>query len=326
MTPYVVGVDAGGTRTRGRAVSRAGDTLADAEGGPANALTVGVDAAADAVAESVQAVCSEGARPALICVGMAGIGRARERDQIAEALAARGLPAGGWGHDVAKLLAGEPLHGLREGQTLLDHDAMIALAACTGCKAGVVLVAGTGSIAFGVDTRGQRLRAGGWGHLFDDLGSACWIGREALAAVFRAYDGRGDATALSARTLQALGVSEVPMLTSCVHGSDNPKALMASLAPRCGVAASEGDAVAQRILDAAAHELACMVEAVVASGRFGAETVTVGLQGGAIANVAGLRERLSRRLAQSANVAANDAPLPPVAGAVQIAMNALRWC
>ncbi len=325
MARYVIGVDAGGTTTRAVAVDETGSVIAEATAGPGNPLTVGFHAAADAVAECAEGVRQDAA-PALTCIGMAGIAREWERDSIVEALIARGLPSRGWEHDVARLLAGQPLPGIAE--VLLDHDAMIALAACTGCRPGVVLIAGTGSIAFGVDDRGERLRAGGWGHTFDDLGSAHWIGREMLAAVFQAHDGRAAPTTLADRACQALDTPDVPTLTTRVHTSDNPKSTVASLAPLCGQAAAEGDAAAARIIDAAAAELVRMVQAVLAGGSFAAVRVPVGLQGGAFANVEGLRDAVAARFRGhevgrcASLVHVPDAPAP-VMGAAMLAAKAL---
>ena len=160
---YVVGVDAGGSKTQAWAVAGDGLVLAEHVMGPANALTVGVERAADTVAACVERVAEGRAEPALVCIGMAGIDRGREWRPMAEALRARGLPREGWERDAALCLAGRADARMDRGQVLFDHDAMIALAAATGCEPGVVVVAGTGSIAFGVDRAGQRLRCGGVG-------------------------------------------------------------------------------------------------------------------------------------------------------------------
>ena len=115
------------------------------------------------------------------------------------------------------------------------------------------------------------------------------------------------------------------MLTSQVHGDANPKPLVASLAPVCGRAATQGDAVAVAIIDAASAELARAVQAVVANGEFGSDAAVVGLQGGAMANVAGLREALCARLAEDGLRASTEGSAPAVAGAAQLAAKALGW-
>jgi len=186
----------------------------------------------------------------------------------------------------------------------------------------VVLIAGTGAIAFGVDEQGKRLRSGGWGHLFDDRGSGYWIGREALAAVFQAYDGRGEATALTDGVCRALGSPDVPTITSIVHAGANAKATIASLAPVCGEAASAGDPAACRIVQAAAVELRRMVDAVIAAGAFEPGLVKMGLQGGALAGVEGLRAEVGRGLSSADCVPATASP---AAGAALLAMKALGW-
>ena len=324
MKPYVVGVDAGGTKTEAWAVVENGEVLARTVAGTGNPLTVGIDSAADAVVDARTAVCADGSTPAATCIGMAGVGRERERSAMAAALIDRGLPRGGWDYDVAGLFRNNP--PAASGEALLDIDAAIALAACTCCKPGVVIISGTGSIAFAVDGRGQRLRAGGWGHLFDDAGSSYWIGREALAAVFRAHDGRGSPTVLTEMIREALASPDVEMLTSIVHAADNPKSAIAALAPLCSKAAAEGDEAGKHVVRSAAVELERMARAVVEAGAFGEESVRVALQGGAFANVNGLTEALSGQLAASGEIeVTRDAPLPPVVGAALLAMKLRRW-
>ena len=322
MKPYVVGVDAGGTKTEAWAVAEDGEVLAKTIGGPGNPLTVGIDAAADAIVDAHSAVCRDGSTPSATCIGMAGVGRERERSAVAEALVDRGLTRDGWDDDVASLFRDDP--PVTSSEVLLDIDATIALAACTCCTPGVVIISGTGSIAFAVGHRGERLRAGGWGHLFDDAGSSYWIGKEALAAVFRAHDGRGAPTVLTEMIREALVAPDVEMLTSIVHAADSPKSAIASLAPLCGKAAD--DEVATRIVQSAAMELERMARAVVQSGAFGEDSVRVTLQGGAFANVDGLAEALTERLVATGRVeVVRHAPLPPVAGASLLAMKSLHW-
>jgi len=324
LKPYVVGVDAGGTKTEAWAAAEGGEVQAKAIADPGNPLTVGIDAAADAVVDARTAVCGDGSTPAATCIGMAGVGRERERSAMAAALMDRGLPRGGWDHDVASFFRDDP--PVVSGEALLDIDATIALAACTCCKPGVVVISGTGSIAFAVDGRGQRLRAGGWGHLFDDAGSSYWIGKEALAAVFSAHDDRGEPTVLTEMLREALASPDVEMLTSIVHAAENPKSVIASLAPLCGEAAAGGDGAAVHIVQSAAMELERMARAVVQSGAFGEESVRVTLQGGAFANVDGLAEALAERLVATERIEVTQhAPLPPVAGAALLAMKSRRW-
>ena len=98
-------------------------------------------------------------------------------------------------------------HRLQGARRSSSTTRSIALVAGVGDEPGVVIVAGTGSIAYGRNARGEAARAGGWGYVLGDEGSGYWIGRLALRAVVRQADGRGAATALTPRMLAHFGVS-----------------------------------------------------------------------------------------------------------------------
>src|SRR5213078_4483038 len=93
-------------------------------------------------------------------------------------------------------------------RVLVVNDALIALAAGAGDDPGIVIISGTGSIVYGRNERVEAARAGGWGHMIGDEGSGYWIGREALAAVMRAGDGRGPETGLTAAMLAHFQVDD----------------------------------------------------------------------------------------------------------------------
>src|SRR5438128_1339137 len=94
---------------------------------------------------------------------------------------------------------------------------VLALVAGAQDAPGIVIVSGTGSIAYGRNANGEAARAGGWGHMIGDEGSGYWIGREALTAVMRAADGRGPATGLSDDILAYFQVTDVSHLPRIVY-------------------------------------------------------------------------------------------------------------
>ena len=100
---------------------------------------------------------------------------------------------------------------------LVTNDALIALVAGAGVGPGVVVIAGTGSIAYGRNAHDEAARAGGWGYILADEGSGFWIGRQALRAVVRAADGRGPATALTPLVLEFFGVTRAEQLVREVY-------------------------------------------------------------------------------------------------------------
>jgi N-acetylglucosamine kinase len=140
----------------------------------------------------------------------------------------------------------------------IDHDAHTALAGAIPSMTGVVAIAGTGSIAFAMNASGARARAGGWGYLLGDPGSAYEIGRQALAAVALAHDGAGPATLLSSLLLQALNVQDAAEITQVVYRDPSPKLRIASVCRTVATAAASGDAVALSIFDEAGRGLGRM--------------------------------------------------------------------
>ena len=121
-------------------------------------------------------------RPAAICLGIAGVDRPDDARVVREIMKRIGYKA----------------------KVLVVNDALVALEAGAPDQPGVVVIAGTGSIAYGRNEQNQAARAGGWGYMLGDEGSGYWIGRAALRAVLREADRRGPATQLTGLLLQLL--------------------------------------------------------------------------------------------------------------------------
>lgn len=213
----------------------------------------------------------------------------------------------------------------------VTHDARIALHAAAGGAPGVVLVAGTGSVAYGMDAEGREARAGGWGYLLGDEGSAYDLGRRGLAAVLRAHDGTGPPTALRDVLLARLQVQDAeavlervyPVPGEAVVPARDARELLAALAGAVLATAQRGDPVAVRIVDEAAAGLAALVVAVGRRLRF-SQPVPVYAFGGLIALEHGcLLKAVRRHLADvgaPGRFLVRRPRLPPVAGAVRMAL------
>ena len=145
----------------------------------------------------------------------------------------------------------------------IDHDAQTALAGAIPSMTGAVAIAGTGSIAFAMNANGASARAGGWGYLLGDPGSAYEIGRHALAAVALAHDGAGPVTTLSSLLLQALNIQDAAEITQVIYRDASPKLRIAGVCPTVAAAAASGDAVALRIFEEAGRGLGSMACAAV---------------------------------------------------------------
>jgi N-acetylglucosamine kinase-like BadF-type ATPase len=231
---YVLGVDGGASGTRCVIADLSGRLLARGTGGPSNPITVGVDAAASSIKGAVdEAIEDCGIRRfSLACMGVAGA----VRPLVEEALRSR-------------------LSGLDVEKLNIVSDAVIALAGATGCRPGVVVISGTGSIAYGENDDGETAKAGGWGWRLGDEGSGNYIGSRALIAAVRSHDGRDPPTVLIKKVMTALGLRDMSEIIDRVYLGGMGVEDVSALAPLVGEAAEEGDEEAIRILEGAGAEL-----------------------------------------------------------------------
>jgi N-acetylglucosamine kinase-like BadF-type ATPase len=214
------------------------------------------------------------------------------------------------------------LHELLEAERLIvTHDARIALAGATAGKPGVVVIAGTGSIAFGENAAGETARAGGWGYIFGDEGGGFDIVRQSLRAVLSEHEGWGPRTALTPALLEATGAADANETLHRLYTPDWPRARVASLAPLVDGIAEAGDPVAVAILNNAAQHLAMLAGSVRRQLWRDDEPSRLSWAGG-VFNSAILLERF-RMLGQLDGRVATSAPEhSPAAGALLIAWRA----
>ncbi|GAA3396908.1 N-acetylglucosamine kinase [Streptomyces roseoviridis] len=244
--PHVVGIDAGGTRTRARLADAAtGRTVGEGAGGPGNALSVPEAALVRHLAEALRGAGAHRVPVRAVVAGFAG-----------------GGPGGGCERALAALTGAFTAIGAEPpGRIEVRGDAEVAFAAGPGAPAdGLVLIAGTG--ATGARVRGRRVvaAADGDGWLLGDAGSGFWLGREALRAVLRALDGRGPATALAEPVGELCGGLGKERLVGYAYRAHPVR--LAELSPLVVAAAEAGDGVAAGLLDRAADELTGTVRAL----------------------------------------------------------------
>jgi len=208
----------------------------------------------------------------------------------------------------------------------LVHDSEIALVGGTGGRRdGVVVIAGTGSIAVGHDGAGRVVRAGGWGHVLGDEGSGYQIAQRGLNAATRARDGRGPATSLLESLPDAVGAASVEDLASRIYLEGWPAGQIAALAPVVLTAADEGDAVARGIVAAAGHELSRAAVAVIRALGKDETHLEVVLSGGVFGGSPSLVEAVRGEITAFAPAADVHLPLhEPVVGAAWLALEAAR--
>ena len=252
MEDFVIGVDGGMSKTAAVVLDKRGRILGRGAGGPANPHVVGWEGAERAIEESIaratQAAHVEPYQAKAMMWAVGGVERPGERARILAFAARR------WPHV----------------PVLVENDALAALVGGLGKAQGIVLIAGTGMIAYGVDERGQRARAGGRGYHLD-RGNGYALGLAGLRAVLWAHDGMDMATALEERLLSHLGLSGVDALIEWLYGADRSVGEIAALAPLVIAAAEEGDTAAVDIVAQAADALAMSVRSVAGRLAFSRE-------------------------------------------------------
>jgi glucosamine kinase len=291
----VVGVDAGGTKTA--AVVGDGHTILGRADGPGGAIRPGrALAAASAIADTVRRALSASGhlQAEAIVVGAAGAGRSAEREELERALRSEQIG--------------------RKIQVTTDIE--VALAAAFGKGPGIVVSAGTGSIAIGRTEDGALHRSGGYGWQMGDEGSGYAIGRAALSALSRAADGRGPRTSLTARLLSFIRVSEFEGLISWAANATASE--VSSLAPTVMEVAAEGDIVAQGIVDYAARELGQLVLSLLP--HFPPDgNIAVAVTGGILAPDRALRSMVLDRLSEEKRLTLITFSIEPALGALHLA-------
>jgi N-acetylglucosamine kinase len=253
---YVIGIDAGGTKTVGLLADETGKVTTKARGGGAN-LVVHGELEVEKVLYQVMEDLEAPGPVAAVCLGMAGVDRSEDVELV------RGI-----------------LRRLGFRQTVrIVPDPLVALVAGAPQGIGIVVVAGTGSIAYGVDPSGQTARSGGWGYLLGDEGSAFWLGHAAVRQGIRAVDGRGQATTLLARISEKLDLEMPDGLVKWFYDQELSRYRVAALASLVEEAANDGDEAASSLLNQAAQHLARAGRAVARQLTF-AEPYPLVMAGG----------------------------------------------
>ncbi len=243
MTPFVIGVDGGGSKTEAVILDVVGLELGRWRDGSSNLHIVGKQGVREALAASMQGAASA-----------AGVDLSQAA-AVVWALAGAGRP------DDARILRALQAELLPETPGRVVPDAVAALVGGVGARFGVVAISGTGMMVYGEDGRGASARAGGWGHLLDG-GSGYAIALDALRAIARADDGYDLPTRLTSRILSALQLPSPQHLISWLYAPERKPDQIAALAPWVLDEAEAGDLMAVEAVLQAADALAAGVDAV----------------------------------------------------------------
>lgn len=257
-----LGVDGGGTKTNIALMNETREVLAESVGGPSNPLRVGVETAVSNIAKAIDSACDKGglSRGDIVAatLGLAGVRRQDIRERVRESFVAR----------------------YRIRRVLVTTDADIALYGTTLGKAGLVVIAGTGSICLGVNDDGEKFIAGGWGPVAGDEGGGRGIAGEALHRIAKASDGRGPHTKLSEQAAEYFRASNVENLIGAIYAPQMDNSRIAGFARLVVETAQDGDKIAVEILNDAGRELGVAAVAVLKKLGLEKRKVPIGCVGG----------------------------------------------
>ncbi len=294
--PLYLGIDAGGTKTD-CALSNGAELLGQATGASCKLARVGKQKGREALQAVIRDVCETAqVSPQQIqhvCIGMAGA-------SLAEAVH--------WAQQTIRELT-------PDATIYVAGDHVIAHRAAFGTSPGVLVISGTGSIAFGRNQAGETARAGGWGPNVSDEGSAFWVGREAVTTALHNFDfGTSDGLLSTIAKSWQVAPEEVIRLAN----ASEPR--FPELAGPVVEAAEQGDASARDITNRAGKSLACLASAVIKRLWPNGGVVPVALAGGVLHGSQLVRQAFKDAMkAEQPQAAVSFAYVRPVLGALEIA-------
>ncbi|MGC8639580.1 MAG: N-acetylglucosamine kinase [Isosphaeraceae bacterium] len=308
-SPRLLGVDGGGTSTEAWLAEPGGRILGRGKAGPSNAKAVGLPAARQALEAAIRAAFDDAHLPSApadaACLGLAGFDRPDDR----------------------RVLAGWVQESRWAHRLVLANDGDLVIAAGTPEGWGIGVIAGTGSIAVGRTPDGQSARAGGWGHLIGDEGSAYAVVLDALRWVARRADGREPRPVgrdpLTERLCAALGVTVTSQIVTAIYAQGVDRSRIAALAPDVIAACASCPETAARLLVPAGQALAEMVVAVARSLGWLSGALPLAAAGGFLLSAPPVLEALTDGLAMQGYETKVTRVPDPVRGAVVLAERAL---
>lgn len=257
----VVGVDGGGTKTDAVILDAQQRVIGEGQAGPSNPLRVGIAGAAAAVREAIDSACASAKlrRADLVAaqIGLAGARRRELRERMRETLMPLGI-----------------------GDIEIVTDAQIALYGATDGAPGLVVIAGTGSICCGINARGKRFCAGGWGPIAGDEGGGAWLARRALRAIAYASDGRGPKTLLTELAAAYFHVTDPDDLSTAIYAPTITNDRLAGFGRDVVDAAKRKDPAALQIVVDGGRELGYSAAAVIRYLQMERERFQVAYVGG----------------------------------------------
>jgi len=304
---YLIGIDAGGTKTECAVADLTGNILLTETGKSVNYLIAGADKTSanlfGLIFQCLKKLNINFSEVKQIVIGIAGAGRLKDAEQLERSF--------------IKYSKSEKV---KINQVKVVSDALIALEGAFPGKPGCILIAGTGSILFGKDDKGKIQRVGGFGRLIGDEGSGYSIGRKALQAVSGDLDGRTEKTLLTKKLFDQMKITDSEELITKIYKENFD---IASIAPLVISSAEKKDNQAQRILNEEAEELVLHVKSMMK--KMNLKKLNVAFTGGLISNKNFYSTLLTKKIKSSLpNVTISKPQLSPVEGAILMAKENLN--
>ncbi|SFJ69476.1 N-acetylglucosamine kinase [Thermoflavimicrobium dichotomicum] len=315
----LLAVDGGGTKSLAIFMNMEEQILGQGQAGSCNYQGVGKHTAAKSLISCLKEAIADFERKQkpesfssieVECAvfGMAGLDTKQDRQVILEMI-----------REVLQEVQIHPRH------LWVENDGFATLLGETEGKPGILIIAGTGSIVYGVNEEGIYARTSGWGHRIGDEGSGYWIGKQAVTAILRAEDGRGKKTRLGDWIFPHIGATSGEELVNWVYGPQYSIEKMAELAPFVYQAYQAGDEVAQEILQKASEELFIAARAVIHQLQLVEKPFQIILQGGILKHIDFVRQSLIQQLQDYVPLAEIDlGKRDPISGIITKGLSYLK--
>lgn len=304
---YIIGIDGGGTKTHCMLANLDGTVVSECYGGPSNFLVQGIEPVCKTLLELIKSCTSKNnisiEAVEIILLGTTGAGRRSD----------------------AELLEQKFLEYIKMEKTIVkkfrvESDARIALEGAFSGNPGSILIAGTGSIMFGKDSKGNIHRVGGFGRFLGDEGSGYMLGKKGLVAVSKEFDGRGSKTLITELVKEKFKIDSPEILITEIYKNNFD---IASAAPLVIEAAEKFDEAAKRIVDEETDELLLHIAAM--QKKLDQEILMVAFIGSIISNKNIFSNTLQKKITEKlSRVVVKDAENSPAMGAVLMAKQILN--
>ncbi|MBS4207910.1 BadF/BadG/BcrA/BcrD ATPase family protein [Bacillus sp. FJAT-50079] len=300
---YVLAIDGGGTKTKGVIANENGDIIAEVTVGASNPNSVGKDDLRNELTTLFSKLKEQSNMSIFqisrVFAGMSGVEHPTARKEMQILL--------------SSIIADRiPI--------TVNNDAITALYSGTFGEPGIVQIAGTGSITYGINKKGELDRVGGWGYLLGEKGSGYALGSQGLDAAFSAYDKLGEETMLVNQIIDHFQVRALPNIIQPVYQAKNQKEIIASISKLVVAAADQGDPVSLAIIRQNAlylgESISCLIKKLF-TDKWNEEQIQVVLTGG-LFNRLDLLQHTMREVFQKNHIQAEliIPKVEPVIGAV----------